>query len=89
VINSEAAKALYKTMAGRTTNQPKDLSREWHSDGSCIIFINFPPLTGTSATFEECPSDFSCLMMEETPANGGDTLWCSGYEMYALIFIIT
>ena len=33
VINSEAAKALYKTMPGRTTSQPKDLSREWHSDG--------------------------------------------------------
>ena len=33
VINSEAAKKLYKTMPGRTTNQPKDLSREWHSDG--------------------------------------------------------
>ncbi|KAH8798803.1 TfdA family taurine dioxygenase [Hyaloscypha sp. PMI_1271] len=66
VINSEAAKALYKTMPGRTTNQPKDLSREWHSD----------------ATFEECPSDFSCLMMEETPPDGGDTLWCSGYEIY-------
>jgi hypothetical protein len=33
VINSEVAKALYKTMPGRTTSQPKDLSREWHSDG--------------------------------------------------------
>lgn len=34
------------------------------------------------ATFEVCPSDFSCLMMEETPQYGGDTLWCSGYEIY-------
>ncbi|KAK0124845.1 hypothetical protein ONS96_008724 [Cadophora gregata f. sp. sojae] len=66
VINSEAAKKLYKTMAGKDSQQPKDLGREWHSD----------------ATFEVCPSDFSCLLMEETPAHGGDTLWCSGYEIY-------
>jgi hypothetical protein len=33
VINSEAAKALYKTMPGRTTQEPRDLGREWHSDG--------------------------------------------------------
>ncbi|KAG9230468.1 TfdA family taurine dioxygenase [Amylocarpus encephaloides] len=67
VINSEAAKKLYKTMPGRSANQePRDLTREWHSD----------------ATFENCPSDFSCLLMEETPPHGGDTLWCSGYEIY-------
>jgi hypothetical protein len=41
VINSEAAKALYKTMPGRTTNQPKDLSREWHSDGECLPLVNW------------------------------------------------
>jgi len=45
VINSEAAKALYKTMPGRTTNQPKDLSREWHSDGESLHQLNFPQLT--------------------------------------------
>jgi hypothetical protein len=45
VINSEAAKALYKTMAGRTTSQPKDLSREWHSDGKYPIIHNFHQLT--------------------------------------------
>lgn len=33
VINSEAAKKLYKTMAGKDSQQPKDLGREWHSDG--------------------------------------------------------
>ncbi|CZR66685.1 related to taurine catabolism dioxygenase [Phialocephala subalpina] len=66
VINSEAAKKLYKTMAGKDSKEPKNLSREWHSD----------------ATFEICPSDFSCLIMEETPPHGGDTLWCSGYEVY-------
>lgn len=34
VINSEAAKKLYKTMKGRPTanSEPKDLGREWHSD---------------------------------------------------------
>ncbi|RFU26482.1 hypothetical protein B7463_g9857, partial [Scytalidium lignicola] len=66
VINSEAQKKLYKTMAGKNTTEPKNLEREWHSD----------------ATFENAPSDFSCLLMEETPASGGDTLWCSGYEIY-------
>jgi len=66
VINSEAAKKLYKTMPKRQSTEPRDLSREWHSD----------------ATFEEVPSDYSCLLMEETPPSGGDTLWCSGYEIY-------
>ncbi|KAH8819239.1 TfdA family taurine dioxygenase [Xylogone sp. PMI_703] len=66
VINSEAAKKIYKTMKGRTVTEPRNLEREWHSD----------------ATFENAPSDFSCLLMEETPAAGGDTLWCSGYEIY-------
>lgn len=33
MINSEAAKKLYKTMAGKGSTEPKDLSREWHSDG--------------------------------------------------------
>jgi hypothetical protein len=33
VINSEASKALYKTMAGKDVKEPKDLGREWHSDG--------------------------------------------------------
>jgi len=66
VINSEAQKGLYKTMGGKNFSEPKNLEREWHSD----------------ATFEVCPSDFSCLVMEETPPHGGDTLWCSGYEVY-------
>lgn len=38
--------------------------------------------------FEECPADFSFLRMEETPPTGGDTLWCSGYELY-VIYIAT
>ncbi|ORY17297.1 TfdA family taurine dioxygenase [Clohesyomyces aquaticus] len=66
VINSEAQKKIYKTMAKRQLTEPKDLSREWHSD----------------STFENAPSDFSFLKMEETPPHGGDTLWCSGYEIY-------
>lgn len=35
VINSEAAKKLYATMKNRPSaaNEPKDLSKEWHSDG--------------------------------------------------------
>lgn len=37
---------------------------------------------GYIALFEECPADFSFLRMEETPPSGGDTLWCSGYELY-------
>jgi hypothetical protein len=34
--------------------------------------------------FEECPADFSFLRMEETPPTGGDTVWCSGYELYVI-----
>ncbi|KAF2660424.1 taurine catabolism dioxygenase [Lophiostoma macrostomum CBS 122681] len=66
VINSEAQKKIYKTMAKRGPEEPRDLSREWHSD----------------STFETVPSDFSFLKMEETPPHSGDTLWCSGYEVY-------
>ncbi|KAI0406729.1 TfdA family taurine dioxygenase [Xylaria palmicola] len=68
VINSEAMKKLYKTMKGRprASDEPRDLSREWHSD----------------SLFENCPSDFSFLRMQDTPPSGGDTLWCSGYELY-------
>lgn len=66
MINSEAQKKIYKTMGGRTLTEPRDLGREWHSD----------------STFEQVPSDFSFLKMEETPPHGGDTLWCSGYEIY-------
>jgi len=66
VINSEAQKKIYKTMGGRASTEPRDLAREWHSD----------------STFETAPSDFSFLKMEETPPHGGDTLWCSGYDIY-------
>lgn len=66
VINAAAQKKIYKTMARRALEEPRDLSREWHSD----------------STFETVPSDFSFLKMEETPPHGGDTLWCSGYEIY-------
>jgi alpha-ketoglutarate-dependent taurine dioxygenase len=34
--------------------------------------------------FEECPADFSFLRMQDTPPSGGDTLWVSGYELYAV-----
>ncbi|KAI0911495.1 TfdA family taurine dioxygenase [Ustulina deusta] len=68
VINSEAMKKLYKTMKrpSHALNEPRDLSREWHSD----------------SLYENCPSDFSFLRMQDTPPSGGDTLWCSGYELY-------
>ncbi|KAH9907199.1 TfdA family taurine dioxygenase [Xylariomycetidae sp. FL2044] len=68
VINSEAMKKIYKTMVNRPGEgaEPRDLSREWHSD----------------SLFENCPSDFSFLRMQDTPPSGGDTLWCSGYEIY-------
>ncbi|KAF2634055.1 taurine catabolism dioxygenase [Massarina eburnea CBS 473.64] len=68
VINTAAQKKIYATMPNRAplTEEPKDLSREWHSD----------------STFEAHPSDFSMLKMLETPPHGGDTLWASGYEVY-------
>jgi len=66
VINSEAQKKMYKSMTKNASAEPKDLGREWHSD----------------CTFEVCPADFSFLLMQETPPHGGDTLWCSGYELY-------
>ncbi|KAK5627789.1 hypothetical protein RRF57_003504 [Xylaria bambusicola] len=65
VINSEAMKKLYKTAKRPALDEPRDLTREWHSD-SC---------------YENCPSDFSFLRMQDTPPSGGDTLWCSGYEL--------
>lgn len=39
VINSEAAKKLYKTMAGKGLQELKNLTREWHSDG---LLLSFP-----------------------------------------------
>ncbi|OCK94706.1 Clavaminate synthase-like protein [Cenococcum geophilum 1.58] len=66
VINSEAQKEMYISMIKNRPVEPKDLGREWHSD----------------ATFENFPSDSSCLLMQETPSYGGGTLWCSGYELY-------
>ncbi|KAK3936860.1 hypothetical protein QBC46DRAFT_366613 [Diplogelasinospora grovesii] len=69
VINTEAQKKLYATMPGRrpSPTEPYDLAREWHSD----------------SLYENCPSDFSFLRMTETPPSGGDTLWCSGYDLTA------
>ncbi|KAJ9616790.1 hypothetical protein H2200_000509 [Cladophialophora chaetospira] len=32
--------------------------------------------------WEERPSDYAVLKMNETPHSGGDTLWASGYEVY-------
>ena len=68
VINSEAQKKLYATMQSRmsTPTEPRDLAKEWHSD----------------SLYENCPSDFSFLRMQDTPPAGGDTLWVSGYEIY-------
>lgn len=67
VINDEATRKLYATMKHRPApTEPRDLAREWHSD----------------SLYEECPSDFSFLRMEQTPPAGGDTLWVSGYELY-------
>lgn len=35
-----------------------------------------------SIAFEKIPSDYTTLKDTHTPPTGGDTLWCSGYEMY-------
>ncbi|OAP65059.1 TfdA family taurine dioxygenase [Fonsecaea erecta] len=66
VLNTEAHKKLFKSIPKNHSTEPKDLAREWHSD--CL--------------FEPCPADYSFLLMEETPKHGGDTLFCSGYELY-------
>ncbi len=71
-------------MPGKDSKEPKDLGREWHSDGTTAyasLLQNYQLTKQLAATFEACPSDFSCLLMEETPPHGGDTLWCSGYEV--------
>jgi len=44
----------------------KDASASWHSDG----------------TFENCPNDYSCLKLHETPTTGGDTMFASQFEVY-------
>lgn len=32
VINSEAQKKMYKSMAKHQSTEPRDIAREWHSD---------------------------------------------------------
>jgi len=66
VINSEAQKKMYKSMAKVQSTEAKDLGREWHSD----------------CTFEACPADYSVLKLIKVPRSGGDTLWASGCELY-------
>ena len=39
VINSEAQKKIYKTMARRAPTEPRDLSREWHSGMQHLRYI--------------------------------------------------
>lgn len=55
---------------GGLTHQLSDTSRlasvGWHSD----------------ITFEPIPSDYAMLKIHTLPPTGGDTLWCSGYEVY-------
>jgi hypothetical protein len=83
VINSEAQMKLYKTMQKNASTEPKDLGREWHSDClSPIVLKSAKLMKYDEGTFEPCPADFSFLLMQETPDHGGDTLWCSGYELY-------
>ncbi|KAF8590983.1 taurine catabolism dioxygenase [Ramaria rubella] len=36
----------------------------------------------TDCTFEPIPADYSCLIMSNTPATGGDTMWCSSAALY-------
>jgi len=36
-------------------------------------------------TFENVPSDYTSLKVHTLPPTGGDTLWCSGYEIYDLL----
>ena len=44
MINAEAAKKIYKTMQYRIPTEPRDLSREWHSDCKNICFPIIPSL---------------------------------------------
>ncbi|KAK3074043.1 hypothetical protein LTR53_003822, partial [Teratosphaeriaceae sp. CCFEE 6253] len=48
------------------TDKRKYDSAMWHSD----------------IQFEPCPADYTTLRLTTLPANGGDTLWASGYEIY-------
>ncbi|KAJ3070859.1 hypothetical protein HDU98_006123 [Podochytrium sp. JEL0797] len=41
-------------------------SQQWHSD----------------ITFENAPSDYAILKLNQVPTEGGDTLWASAYEVY-------
>jgi alpha-ketoglutarate-dependent taurine dioxygenase len=51
-------------------NKPRDNRKydaaAWHSD----------------IQFEPCPADYTSLRLTQLPANGGDTLWASGYDIY-------
>lgn len=77
-------KKLYKTMKNRpgSNGEPRDLAREWHSDSKSALIFESDFVNDCSGLFENCPSDFSFLRMQDTPPAGGDTLWCSGYELY-------
>jgi hypothetical protein len=85
VINSEAMKKMYKTMKRRAEalSEPPYLTQEWHSDSKYPAFMLASGNTflNVLGLFENCPSDFSFLRMQDTPPTGGDTLWCSGYEL--------
>lgn len=47
----------------------KSGAEEWHSD----------------ITFEPAPADYTSLKVHTLPFTGGDTLWCSAYEIYDLL----
>ncbi|KAJ3123891.1 hypothetical protein HK100_011449 [Physocladia obscura] len=68
VISSELNKKFESAYgSGGTYGTKSELHAwQWHSD----------------VTFEPIPSDYAALKIREAPAEGGDTLWASAYEVY-------
>ena len=66
-IDSGVFKQLFPAIRVDTTRSNKKQSSDlWHSDGS----------------WENVPSDYTCLRLTTVPPMGGDTVWASSYEIY-------
>ena len=78
MINSEAAKKLYKTMAGKDSQQPKDLGREWHSDGESRLAARIK-ITNNTSYLRSLP------VRLQLSSHGGDT---SAWWRYSLVLRI-
>jgi hypothetical protein len=76
VVSNRAQQKLYKEMSHRTT--VTDAATGWHTEYVDILphcdCLTYEDLLFSSLTFEPLPADYSCLILNNTPATGGDTV---------------